>query len=72
MKRYIIDRFEKNIAICENENKTLLHFSKDQLPTHAKEGDIIIQKEDGTFVIDINETQSKKDKIRKKIDQLFE
>ena len=72
MKHYIIDRFEGIYAICEQEDKTMISIRKDQFPSGVKEGDCIIRKENGTFLIDVSETKSRKDRIRKKMNDLFE
>ena len=72
MKHYIIDRFEGIYAICEQEDKTMISIRKNQLPSGVKEGDYIIRKEDGTFLIDANKRKIREEEIRKKMNDLFE
>lgn len=54
--KYIIDRFENEFAICEDENKKMIEIKKEDLPLNAKEGDVLNLK-DGTFSIDSEETK---------------
>jgi len=72
MKKYIIDRFEDIYAVCEKEDKSFIHILKSKLPECIKEGDCIIQKEDGTFSIDVNERLEREHRIREKMNHLFE
>lgn len=72
MKRYIIDRFEGSYAICEQEDKTFVKFLKTHLPINAKEGDVLIKGNDGNFTISEQETELRKERIRRKMNRLFE
>lgn len=58
--KYIIDRFENEFAICEDENKKMIEIKKEDLPLNAKEGDVLNLK-DGTFSIDSEETKKIKE-----------
>lgn len=69
--RYIIDRFEGNVAICEDENKNLVSIPKYRLPLEAKEGDCLVET-DGIIIIDSTESNSRRERIKKKMDRLFE
>ncbi|MEG1448076.1 MAG: DUF3006 domain-containing protein [Oscillospiraceae bacterium] len=51
----IIDRFEGELAICEDENKKHHEIKRDTLPSYAKEGDVLVV-EDGKYIIDTNKT----------------
>lgn len=63
--RGIIDRFEGDLAIIEKENREFVNIPRQDLPSEAKEGDVIIQV--GTeFQIDESETA----KRRKRIEEL--
>ncbi|WP_313129764.1 DUF3006 domain-containing protein [Anaerocolumna sp.] len=72
MKKYIIDRFEDDYAICEAEDKSFVHIPKSSLPEHSKEGDCIVEKEDGTFSLDRYERLEREHRIREKMNRLFE
>lgn len=58
----IIDRFEGQYAICENQDGTMLDLEKVKIPYDAKEGDILRIDEKGIF-IDKEATIKRKNKI---------
>ena len=66
-----IDRFEGQYAICEKENLDMINIKRDKLPIEAKEGDILII-EGETIKIDNKETQKRKKRIEKLMDDLWE
>lgn len=70
MKKVIIDRFEGDFAVCEDENRRMINIEKWRLPADAKEGCVLIINEDGIDV-DYAETMARKDKIRRMMDSLF-
>jgi hypothetical protein len=72
MKKYIVDRFEGIYAICENEDKEFLNVKAELLPPETKEGDCLYINEDGEYFIDIETTKENWDRIRSKLDNLFE
>lgn len=71
MKKYIIDRLEETLAVCEDELKRLVTIPKDQLPELLKEGDVLTE-EDGHFSLDEAETAGRRRRIRRKLMDLFE
>lgn len=68
---YIVDRFEGEFAICEDENKKMHQIKKVELPKDVREGDCIRRIENG-YVIDIEATKERKEKISKLMSSLFE
>ena len=72
MKKYIVDRFEGEYAVCEKEDLTLVNILRSKLPAETKEGDCLVEKDDGSFYIDIEATMDRKRQIRRKLDSLFE
>lgn len=73
MKKYIIiDRFEGDYAVCERDDKSLINIERHNLPPDAKEGDYLIENEDGSYYVDIEATENRKQQIRRKLDSLFE
>ena len=61
--KYIIDRIENNIVICENqETKKMENFDKSMFPEQIKDGDVVIREND-TFRIDEEETENRKEFI---------
>jgi hypothetical protein len=70
--RFTIDRFEGDFAVLEDENCKMNNILKSVLPTDAKEGDILIEKKDGSFIIDHLATKQRKEHINKLLDGLIE
>lgn len=68
--KYIIDRIEQNIAICEDDNKKQIEIEVTKLPSNIKEGDIIKQ-EKGKYIIDEENTEKKREDIRKRMSKLW-
>lgn len=69
--KYIIDRFVESMAVCEDEHKQSVTIPKYKLPLEAKEGDYLIE-ENGFLKIDTGETATRKEKLKKKMKDLFE
>jgi len=63
--KVIIDRFEGDFAVVETDDKVIVNLLKFLIPG-AKEGDVI------SIRIDEEETQKRKDKIQKIMDDLWE
>jgi hypothetical protein len=65
--KVIIDRFEGYYAVCEKEDRTMIDINKSDLPSDAKEGDVL-NVDNNMVTIDIEET----DKRRKEVEKLTE
>lgn len=63
----IIDRFEGDFAVCENDG-AMISIEKRLLPPQCREGDKIIL-ENGTYVIADNTAD--RERIKKKMNALF-
>ena len=72
MERLIIDRFEGEYAVCEQEDKSTINIEKSSLPKEAVEGSCLIVNEDGSIVLDMEEFNIRKDRISKLMGELFE
>ncbi|MDD2482625.1 MAG: DUF3006 domain-containing protein [Lutispora sp.] len=68
--RYIIDRFEGDYAVCEDVNKEIINIERTEIPSEAKEGDVIVRHE-GKIYIDIDETNKRKENIQRLMDDLW-
>jgi len=68
--KYIIDRFEGDYAVCEDENKQMVNIERRKIPAEAREGYVLIQQGD-RFIIDIDETNRRKQKIQRLMDELW-
>lgn len=69
--RYIVEQFEEDLAICEDERMQRVTFSRTQLPPGTKPGDVLVGGMDG-FTIDYAETRRRKACILRKQRDLFE
>jgi metallophosphoesterase superfamily enzyme len=68
--RVIIDRFEGDYAVCEREDRTMINIEKRRLPEGVKEGDALIINGD-VIKIERQETNQKKEEIKKLMDELW-
>lgn len=68
--RYIIDRFEGDTAVLEDENKEFLNVQKSILPENSNESDCLVFK-DGKYIIDEETTKELKEEISDLMDELF-
>ena len=62
MMKYIIDRFEGEYAVCEDENGAFVNIPKDRFSCDARSGDIVIRVE-GKLVVDKNASDNKRAEI---------
>lgn len=68
----VIDRFEGEFAVCENrKNREMVNIKISKLPIQAKEGDILILK-NNKFEIDEQERINIESKIQEKVKNIFE
>lgn len=68
--RWIIDRLEDALAMCEDEKGELIPISRDKLPENAREGDVLWE-EGGHFSLSPEETESRRREMKKKLMDLF-
>lgn len=70
-KELTIDRFEGDIAVCENrQTKEMINVKAEELPEGAREGNILIRKE-GKFVLNQGKEQEISERIKEKMDNLW-
>jgi hypothetical protein len=72
MNKLIIDRYEGNYAICENEDKTTISIPKYKLPLDCKEGDCLLRDEEGMYQKDVETASNREKRLRDKMSRLFE
>lgn len=71
-KILVIDRFEDDIAVCENRNTgEMLNIEKSKLPEDVKEKDVIILK-NNNYEISKEEKEKIEDRIKNKVQNLFD
>lgn len=70
-KEYTIDRFENDIAICEDrDTKEMINIQKKDLPEGIKEGSILKYR-DGKYSINIEKEKEVSERIKEKMDKLW-
>ena len=69
--KYIIDRLEEGLAICETELRKRISVPVSHLPKEVKEGDVM-REEEGRFSLDSEETDKRRREMKKKLMDLFE
>lgn len=68
----VIDRIEGEIAVCENRsNGVMINIQLKKLPENVKEGSVI-KYFDGKYRLDSNEQKNIEDRIKDKMDSLWE
>ncbi|MBQ7521696.1 MAG: DUF3006 domain-containing protein [Clostridia bacterium] len=67
MKTLIIDRFEENYAICEDDDGKFFALEKAEIPENVSEGDVLEIGDDGTIRINETETENRRNRIREKM-----
>ncbi|WP_313257181.1 DUF3006 domain-containing protein [Lacrimispora sp.] len=69
--KYTIDRIGEKVVICENENGDMVKVQASELPEDVREGDILTEAE-GTWTLEKEETERRRQKIREKLRGLTE
>ena len=59
---YIIDRFEGEFAVVENENGEMINIEKNKIEDIAEEGDVILFDEDH-YIVDYEKTEQLKKEV---------
>lgn len=68
--KYVIDRIEDNIVVCENlETKEMIELDKSLLPEKIKDGNILIF-ENNEYKLDLNEEELRRQRIRERFNRL--
>ncbi len=71
MKKFIIDRIEEERAVLECEDGGCAELEVKSLPKNIKEGDVLYFEE-GSYFLDKQETEQRRQKIKNLMDSLFE
>ncbi|MDR7811953.1 MULTISPECIES: DUF3006 domain-containing protein [Lacrimispora] len=69
--KYTIDRIGETVIICEDENGDMLKVKASELPEGVREGDILTETE-GTWTLEKEETERRRQRIREKLRGLTE
>lgn len=71
MKKFIIDRLDDSKAVLECENGDIVTLDKTSLPKNVKEGDVLFFEE-GSYFLNADETEQRRQKIKNLMNSLFE
>lgn len=71
MKQLIIDRFEGKYAICEDGDQRYFAIETAELPEGAAEGAVLKITGEGELLLDLEETQARRDRISAKQRRAF-
>lgn len=66
-----IDRFEGLYAVCVDDDGHIVNVQRSKIKGEAVEGDVI-QEKNGFYAVLKNETQIRKEEIKKLQDELFQ
>jgi hypothetical protein len=66
----IIDRFEGEMVVCENDDYEMIHIARKKIPPEAREGDVLVLGE--KITIDRQETERRKENLKKLTADLWE
>ena len=70
-KVYTIDRFEGDLAVCEDrKTKKMINIKRKDLPEDSREGSILKLK-NGKFELDLEEEEKVEKRIKEKMDNLW-
>lgn len=70
-KVYTIDRFERDLAVCEDrKTKEMINIKRKDLPEDSREGSILKLK-NGKFELDLEEEEKVEKRIKEKMDNLW-
>lgn len=67
---YIIDRFEGGFAVIEHGDE-MLNIKRENLPDNAKPGDVLVII-GGQYTVDKEQTDARRNEIRRLQNELFE
>lgn len=71
IKEFTVDRFEQDVAVCENrQTKKMVNIKLQDLPKGIKEGSLLIYK-NGEFIFDKEKEQEVEKRIKEKMDNLW-
>lgn len=68
--KYVIDRIEDNIVVCQNlETKEMVEIEKKLLPQNIKDGNVLLF-ENNEYKLDLDEEEIRRQRIRERFNRL--
>lgn len=71
MDFYTVDRFEGELAVCEQEDGRFVQLPRADLPAGVKEGDVLTRSPQGVFAVAKDETARRRADAYAKQQALF-
>lgn len=68
---YIVDRIENTVAVLEDEEMNHTEVFLADLPESIKEGSVLVLNSDGSFMLDMAQTEKRKQKMLDLQNKLF-
>lgn len=68
----VIDRIEKNVAVCEMEDQSMINIPLTKLPPDCREGSCLEADGNGTYVLLEEETVRRKKQMEERFLRLFQ
>lgn len=72
MEYYVVDRIEGDYAVCEQDDEVIVNISLDLLPDGVGEGNVLCRLSDGSFAVDKDEEERRRNEILALTDDLFD
>lgn len=69
--RLILDRWEEDKAVCEQEDGRTVILERTALPSDAVPGCVLVKDAAGAFRVDVQETEKRKQRIHALQQKLF-
>ena len=67
----MIDRFEGDVAVCEDEDRRIVKMDRSLLPEGAREGSVLIPDQEG-YRLDTAAEADRRERIKRLQDSLWE
>lgn len=71
MRQLTIDRYEGKYAICEDQEQKYFAIEISELPEGAKPGSVLAISDEGQLILDLEETQRRRQRILEKQRRAF-
>ena len=68
---FVVDRVENNIAVLECPDGKFLNIDVDSLPFKVREGNVLLKKSDGIFVLSNDEEKRRKNQAYSLQEKIF-
>lgn len=63
MESYIVDRIEKNLVICEDDNLNIIEIKLSKINGIVREGDVLVAEGKNNYKVSLKKTKRRKEYI---------